>query len=151
MNGEHAWSTQLRAATANIVDAIKRGRFPNRKYFLPHVPERLRRAIRKALSVDPKERHQTAVELADDLGHVAPALDWVCRPTPTGATTWTANRGSQPKIVVELQPSGNGWNVQVFTDCNGKRRGREKTTAWRSGISAEDAHRHLRKVFKTLV
>lgn len=150
VNGEQEWARQIKPVASKIDDAIKQGRFPDRKFFLPHVPDRLRRAIRKALSIDPKERHQSAVEFADDLGHVAPVLDWSCRAALTGATIWTAERGPRPRLVVELQPSGSKWDVQVFTDGNGKRRGREKTSAWKAALSLEDARRHLREVFKTL-
>lgn len=151
VNGEAEWSRQLKAVASRVDDAIKRGRFPDRKYFLPHVPDRLRRAIRKALSIDPKDRHQSAVEFADDLGHVAPVLDWSCQTNPTGATVWSADRGPRPRLVVELQPASAGkWDVQVFTDGKGKRRGREKTSAWKAGLALEDARRHLRKVFKSL-
>ena len=149
VNGEADWNAQVAASAAKIDDLIKRGRFPNRKRFLPHVPDRLRRVIRKALSIDPKGRFQSATEFADDLGQVAPPLNWRCSPAGSGTMSWRADRAGQPALIVELLPNAASWDVQLFTDGS-TRRAKDKATVWRSNLTLDDAERHLREVFKSL-
>lgn len=57
-------------------EAIKMGKFPNRNYFLPHIPKKLKKIIKKALNIDPSKRHQTVLELMNDLGRVSNLLEW---------------------------------------------------------------------------
>lgn len=150
VNGEADWTLQFHSSVADMTNQIKKGRFPSRKRFLPHVPDRLRRVIRKALNVDPKDRFQSATEFADELGRVAPAVDWRCTLGAAGAATWKADRGSQPALIVELVPAGVATvDVQLFTD-GATRRAKDKGAAWRSGLTADDAARHLRDLFKNL-
>src|SRR5690242_1042201 len=55
VNGEAIYKSQ-KSAIANdaaLGKLISRGRFPDARFFLPHVPKRLRSLIRKALRVEP--------------------------------------------------------------------------------------------------
>lgn len=56
----------------NIVNA----KFPDRGYFLPHIPNTLRKYIKKALEVDLNKRYQTVLEFMNDLSNVEESLDW---------------------------------------------------------------------------
>jgi len=57
--------------------AVVNGQFPNRQTFLPHIPERLRRVIRKCLETDPSNRYSSALEVANGLADIQGAtLDW---------------------------------------------------------------------------
>lgn len=57
-------------------DKIKKGKYPDRSAFLPHIPQQLRRAIRKALMVDPDERFQSASDFINALSGIETNLDW---------------------------------------------------------------------------
>jgi serine/threonine-protein kinase len=58
-------------------DAIVAGSFPNRTKFRDHVPERVRRAARKAIAHDPARRTPTAAALRHDIERVLPAVSFV--------------------------------------------------------------------------
>jgi serine/threonine protein kinase len=55
---------------------IRDGDFPDRSVYLPHVPNRLRDVINKALEVDPDDRFRTVREMMNELGRVEQYLDW---------------------------------------------------------------------------
>jgi serine/threonine protein kinase len=73
-NGEPVYKSQRLAISTNdeLQQLIRKGRFPNPKFFLPHVPKRIRTIIRKAMRVSPSERYHSASDLAVALGRVYP-------------------------------------------------------------------------------
>jgi len=148
-NGEAFWLSQVMKGTTQLQERVRRGRFPERNRFLPHVPERLRRVIRKALMVDPRRRYQSAVEFATALGTVAPTLDWQYSEPAGNVATWRAERDGQPALTVEKSLVGGRWNVAVFTE-GAKRRAKEKATTWANGLNDDQVEAHLRGLFKTL-
>lgn len=59
-----------------VNEKIKKGKYPDRGNFLPHIPARLRRAIRKALEVNPDDRFHSAADFINDLSDIETNLDW---------------------------------------------------------------------------
>lgn len=119
---------------------------------MPHVPQRIRTLVRKALRVDPADRFQTATEMADALSRVSVALDWSVEPTLLGGSRWRASRPGCADLVVERINQGSGkWGVETFTEKNGSRRAKGKLENWRSGLSLDEAHAHLTDVFERLL
>ncbi|WKL03160.1 serine/threonine-protein kinase [Paenibacillus amylolyticus] len=57
-------------------EKITSGTFPARDRFLPHIPNALRRCIKKALEVNPDRRYQSVIELMNALSAVNENLDW---------------------------------------------------------------------------
>ena len=55
---------------------ILKGNFPVRDYFLPHVPQKLRRIVRRSIAIDPDKRYKTAIEMMNDLSIINSSLDW---------------------------------------------------------------------------
>lgn len=77
LNGnEHYYNQLTYASQKDYVNAIRSGSFPNRNSYLPHVPLKLQRIINKALSVSIGDRHQTVLELINELSAVDENLDW---------------------------------------------------------------------------
>lgn len=84
-NGDQRFNTQLEGLAVNGVltrdafyAAVKEGRFPDRQAFLEHIPQRLRKVIRKCLEVDPDDRYQSVLQIVNDLSDVdGYELDWV--------------------------------------------------------------------------
>ena len=134
---------------ATIMTKISRGKFPDRNRFMPHVPSRIRTLIRKALRVNPDDRFQTAIEMADDLSRVDVALDWSVEPLPPGGFRWRAIRPGQCDLVVELRNVSGAWDVETCTEKKGEpRRAKGKKENWRSGFTLDDAYAHLEEVFE---
>jgi len=77
-NGEFVFQNQVNALATipAILDAIKKGRFPNRKTYLPHIPLALRRIINKSINTDPDKRYRTVLDLKNALAAIDGDLDW---------------------------------------------------------------------------
>jgi serine/threonine protein kinase len=94
--GTGLWNYQLNELKSHLGDdwpaAVAQGVFPNRQNFPPHVPTRLRNLIIRALSVEPAERHQSALELVNDLARVDEDLDWQFN--PGGPWQWEMSDGT---------------------------------------------------------
>jgi serine/threonine protein kinase len=77
LNGENLFLSQFRFSTQDeYSDAILSENFPNRNMYLPHIPLKLQRIVNKALSVNLTDRHQSILELINELSEVDENLDW---------------------------------------------------------------------------
>lgn len=82
------------------------GRFPDRKRFPPQAPSRLRTVIKNCLKVDPADRYQSAIEVANALALVDGAeLDWQLTEA-AGTRKWTKNENGT-SIVLEVSAAGD--------------------------------------------
>jgi len=113
--GERAWKAQLGGIKSGsaIWDQIRKGTFPARDAFPEHIPDRLRRLVRKAINPDPDKRHPSVLALMNDVAAVENGpLDW--RPEELGPHNrrWTL-RIDRATIEVDLQSDGSGrWKVE---------------------------------------
>lgn len=60
-----------------LKEYIEKGKFPDRKYFLPHIPKSLRKIVLKALQIDKSKRYANTIEIMNDLSDIDTNLDWV--------------------------------------------------------------------------
>lgn len=151
VNGDDFFSCQIPADPGLLEARISGGKIPDRRRFMPHVPQRLRTIVRKALRVEPAERFQTANEMADTLSRVSLALDWFVEPLKRGGFRWKASRLGHADLIVELLNQSPTWDVRVFTEKNGQpARAKEKAENWRSALCLNDALAHLNDVFERL-
>jgi serine/threonine protein kinase len=117
---------------------LRNGRFPDRSYFLPHVPSALRKVIKRCLEVDPANRFQSAIEVANALAIIdGNCLDWSFRAEPD-KKVWTKNENGTS---YELTLSADGSST-VYKAANGGAR-RRVVDACKANIS----DRELRKLF----
>jgi hypothetical protein len=152
VNGDAFYRAQIPPTLADLQAAIQAGTFPDRNRFMPHVPLRLRRVIRKALMVDFAQRHATVSAVEGDLSGQAVQDDWVVSVPAANTTVWTASRPGAASLMVERAPRGTGrWNVSVWTNSpGGPHRARGRKELWRVGMTATQADAHLRGVFRSL-
>lgn len=130
-----------------IKQAVISGKLPKRDAFVAHVPDSLRRVIRKAMSVEKAKRFRSAVEFSNALGQVTCENDWCTTPKPDNECEWVSKREGRPSLLVELSANGTGWDVSLFT-LSGKTMKRKKDTAkWGNGLSRSAAEKHLRTIF----
>jgi eukaryotic-like serine/threonine-protein kinase len=152
LNGDAFFASQIPANATLLETKISTGKFPDRHRFMPHVPQRIRTLVRKALRVDPAQRFQNAIEMADALSRVSLALGWSVKPINGGGFTWRASRLGHADLVVALFKQSSEWEVQAFTEKSGEpSRAKGKSENWRSGLSLQDAYAHLRDVFERIL
>lgn len=59
-----------------IVESIQKGIFPNRKKYLPHIPDQLKKVINTMLNVNTNKRYQDVLTIINDLSKINSTLDW---------------------------------------------------------------------------
>lgn len=114
LNGENQFHSQLsRYKTEDeYVNAVKLGTFPNRADYLPHIPLKLQRVVNKAMNVNIVDRHQTVLELINELSDIDENLDWRFNQTST-SQHWERDNGNHTyKVVVDLT---NPRNISILT------------------------------------
>lgn len=149
-NGDPYFRNQI----ANIHDpykAMQQGRLPNRSKFMPHLPPGIRRVVRKALQIDPRDRYHSALEFQDVLSRVDLTTDWETRLGAGGEMTWTAHRVGRPAYEVHrlLDGSRHRWKVEVFTVSGSRRQRKGSGELWANNLSAAEADQHLRDVLNS--
>ncbi|MEG4010648.1 MULTISPECIES: serine/threonine-protein kinase [unclassified Microcoleus] len=78
-NGNADFERQLQvfASDDEFQAAILSQTFPDRRSFLPHIPEKMRKTIKKCLEVSPENRHASVIDIINDLADIDDnALDW---------------------------------------------------------------------------
>lgn len=78
-NGNTIFNNQLTPIIINdkLGEYILAGKFPNRKYYLPHIPSKLRRIINKCMDIDPDKRYETVLDIINDLSTIDVNLDLI--------------------------------------------------------------------------
>lgn len=152
VNGEVIYKLQKSTISTDgkLLDLIQRGRFPDSRLFLPHVPRRMRTLIRKALRVNPGDRFHSASEFATLLGRVRVPQDWTTTFLGTGAYRWTAVRTGRSDLEVELMQDSQRWSTKIWTVEGQVKRRRDVKGFWRTNLNYPDAFTHLTAVFSEL-
>jgi eukaryotic-like serine/threonine-protein kinase len=97
---------------------LRNGKFPDRKAFLDHIPDKLRRVINKCLEPDPKNRYCATIEVTNALADIDDNfLDWQFSITSSGKM-W--EKSSEGKIY-KLSISDDGTSLAEKTVGSGKK------------------------------
>ncbi|MVZ62143.1 serine/threonine-protein kinase [Sphingobacterium humi] len=114
LNGEELFNKQFYSYNSreSRQKAILAGQFPDRTSYLPHIPQKLRTIVNKAMSVNISDRYDSVLSLMNDLGEVGENLDW--KYSEEGSVhTWEKTSGNYLyKIQANLQDTKN---VSMFT------------------------------------
>lgn len=110
-NGNSHFKNQFSLHIQNdFKNALLNGTFPDRNSFLPHVPLKLRRIIKKCLDVTPANRYQTCLELSNELVTIDKLLDWRYIPQTNGGK-WVNETLSHEEIIELNLNSQVSWDV----------------------------------------
>jgi serine/threonine protein kinase len=96
--------------TGTSVDDIVRGRFPNRRNYLPYIPESLRRLINKAMNVDENRRFEDVSAVRHALEQQTIHFDW-SHTEDRETITWTGISDVSTSEI-RLSASKGGWCVE---------------------------------------
>ncbi len=108
-NFEQQWSS-----FPNGDNAIGTGDFPNRRDFLPHIPDILKKIVNRALKLSPSDRFSSVLEMMNAVAKVDQNLDWQYRNTDD-EHRWVLRSGSTVKtLVVSQKAEGTGWETKGF-------------------------------------
>jgi serine/threonine-protein kinase len=148
LNGDQALKGIITPGV-NPMEFIAKGKYPNRKYWLPHIHPRLRRAVVKAMHVDPAKRYADARTFRRALEQARPYVSWWPTQPATGfgwegasanGTTWRAAIEPKTKggfrFTVERRLPGKAWRKQNVD-------GRDTTSVQ---TAADHAHEVLSRI-----
>jgi serine/threonine protein kinase len=151
-NGDVVYRLQKSTISTNdeLQRKILKSRFPDIRFFLPHVPKRIRTIIRKAVKATPADRYHSASEFAAVLGRVRLPFNWITTSLAGGAYKWLAVRPDNPDLEVELTQSGSNWQTSVWTTRGLERRAKGLSDYWTKQPTYLRACDHLTEVFAEL-
>ncbi|BCG47161.1 Phage protein [Citrifermentans bremense] len=99
---------------------LRNGRFPDRNHFLPHIPEKLRRIVKKCLDTNPDRRYEAVLDISNALAEVdGNELDW-------------QHSVEDGKLIWKKRANGNHYTLEV--DENQKSVAKKRTTKQESRI-----------------
>lgn len=116
LNGEAEWERQARPLRGRFRTEASLGRFPARNIWPPYVSKALRKAISKAMSVDPASRYQTVADLKRAIERLLPRFYWS---VTDGALAWCGqSKGAGESRIwkVEVTPDGS---IEAKRSING--------------------------------
>ena len=148
-NGEPVYQQQVPQDVPTWEQRTLRGKFPDRDLFLPHVPQSIRKVIRKALRTTPSDRYGSAAEMADAISRIQIRNDWIIASTAMEAT-WTSHRDQRPDLIVKQKKAGSGWNIELYTQQSGSKLRAKDIAKWKSGQSLKDSNDYLKTLFADL-
>lgn len=110
INGD-AYMQQAVLSDEELQHAVERGRFPDRGAWQPYVHQQVKRAVLKALSVEPENRFSTAALFRNALEKARPVVSW--RVSENGQQySWTGATQSGQMWEAKIEGSSQGY---VFT------------------------------------
>jgi serine/threonine protein kinase len=150
VNGNPHWLEQIPSPT-ECEKEITKGRFPDRRHFMPHVPRALRTVLRKALNVDPVRRFATAEAFSRALNNVTVRLRWRVTLLPHDEIQWEATRDGRSSLVVTLTRNRfDSWDVKHYTQTATGRRKRGESDLWQLSLGRISAWQGLDSLFAQL-
>ena len=100
---------------------LRNGRFPNRASFLPHIPEKLRKVVKKCLEANPDNRYASIIDISNALAEIdGNELDW-------------QHSVEGGKLVWKKQADGNLYTLEV--DENQKSVAKKRTSVRESRMT----------------
>jgi serine/threonine-protein kinase len=106
LNGDHSLRGIVTPG-ADPLELIAKGRYPNRNRWLPHIHDRLRRAVKRAMHVDPNRRYADARTFRRALEQARPLVSW----WPTSPASGFGWEG--------VHPEGATWRAAVEPKVKG--------------------------------
>lgn len=107
----------------DIVQSIKKGEFPDRKFYLPHIPKKLRSIINKMLHPDPDKRCNNVLDVINSLSKIDENIDWEYTRDKNGNKhSWCLdNEKSTTNVILGISEGGH-WKItaQKLTKTSGR-------------------------------
>jgi eukaryotic-like serine/threonine-protein kinase len=150
LNGNAHYYSQFNFATQqDYINAITTGKIPNRNSYLPHIPLKLQRIVNKALNINIADRHQTVLELINELSSVNENLDLIYSKNGN-ITEWTQEQ-TDKKYVVRLDSSNiNNQTIVTNKTMLSTNRTTKVNKLCHNNLTSSNVLSNLKSVFREL-
>lgn len=150
LNGNEHYYHQLNYRTQQeYVDAIIAGNFPSRTSYLPHIPLKLQRIVNKALSVNIMNRHQSVLELINELSAVDENLDWVYSKARI-TVTWAKTQNGKTYEVILNDSDPSNQRIETYKTMIQSGRRTKVTSHCHNNLTSSNVSSRLKKAFREL-
>ena len=132
-----------------IEKAILEEKFPDRNLFLPHIPNKMRKIIKKALSTDNNKGYNSIIEMINDISNVEENLDWTYELKDNREIWKIKNSGQNIEDRIELILEGDTYNI-IGKKANLLKASETNINKWnvKSLKSKDDAYKKIEKFIK---
>lgn len=97
---------------------IIKGKFPDRKLYLPHVPKKIKKIIKKCIEPNPNDRYDNTLQIINDLASINENLDIRYIRDLSGESWETQKNGYVYKV--SLIPKADKFDIKVCKTKEGK-------------------------------
>lgn len=126
---------------------ILSGQFPNREFFFPHIPLKLKKIVKKALEINPKKRYNNVIEMLNALSKVDDFLDWKLE-IQEGKYVWTLEESN--KIYdITLINNTDSFEIGTYKTMKTSNRRTKETKNCIKNIELKNIDTELKKIFKS--
>lgn len=115
-NGNENYSLQLNkySSDSEFKDDVIKGKFPDRNFYLPHIPKKLRKIINKALNVNTDDRYKTVLDLSNELSTIDKNLKIVySKDKNTRSENWVYPSSGTHDNCINLCKNVNAYDIIV--------------------------------------
>lgn len=97
---------------------IIKGIFPDRKFYLPHIPKRLMRIIKKCIEPNPNDRYDNTLQIINDLSSIDENLD-IRYGRDSSGEFWEAPKANYI-YKISVSPNADKFDIKVCKTKDGK-------------------------------
>ena len=97
---------------------IIKGKFPDRKLYLPHVPQKIKKIIKKCIEPNPNDRYDNTLQIINDLASIDENLDIRYTRDLSGESWEIPKNGYVYKV--SLIPKAGNFDIKVCKTKEGK-------------------------------
>ncbi|MCT3762322.1 serine/threonine-protein kinase [Elizabethkingia anophelis] len=149
LNGEQHFHSQLSKFTSRdkFIEAVKKGNFPERDNYLPHIPLKLQRIVNKAIGVELTERHQSVLELINELSEVDENLDWGFIENDD-IKKWSFNNGKHTYEIVVNFADPKKITMQTTKTNNSTRKSQKVSSDCHNNLTKNNVLSNIKKALR---
>lgn len=148
-NGSNIFKSQLEGIRTieDLHNQILAGAFPDRNEFLPHIPQKLRNIVKKALQVNPEDRYNNLIEMLNELSKIEENLDWELNFTD-GNFFWKVELDNKA-YEVSLINNADSFNIETYKVMKATGRRTKEQGNCRTNLPHNKVDKELKKILKS--
>jgi len=131
------------------LEAIEKGKFPDRTFYLPHVPRKLRKIVNNALEVDLSKRYKNVLHFINDLSTVENNLDLQFKPEEN-LHVWELNKIDKEYLIKLEQDSLGEFKISTTKTIKKSARRTKVSALCFSKVKRSEINSKLDQVFKKI-
>ncbi|MFT8344293.1 MAG: serine/threonine-protein kinase [Clostridium beijerinckii] len=134
-------------------DNVINGKFPIRKYYLPHIPNKLQKIVEKCLEVNLNKRYNNVISIMNDLSDIDEHLDWKYSPYDEFIYTkieMNEKIEKSKEFVIKIENLNNKFNIICMNgNLEGKNRRRINKCCF-DNLDVKEVTKNLKEIIKEI-